>query len=85
MRHYDPFLWKRAGAGYYDGHAALSHDPWPTFSLGNNKAGNPFRMKYRERHGLHEYRALIGFLKRLIFAQRGFDPEDRHMPKPPWQ
>jgi prepilin-type N-terminal cleavage/methylation domain-containing protein len=84
MGYYDPFLWKRGGVGYYDGHAGLSRDPWPTFSLGNNKAGAPFRMRYRERRAFHEYKALKSFMKRLIFAQRGFDPEDTYMPKPPW-
>ena len=59
-------------------------DPWPTISLGNNEAGAPFRMCYGGRRGFHEFQAITGFMRRLIFAQRGFDPEDQYMPKPPW-
>ena len=83
--YYDPFLWKRGGIGFYDGHARLMRDPWPTMSLGNNKAGAPFRMKWNlDRRGMHEVRAITEFMKRLIFAQRGFDPSDQYLPKKPY-
>ncbi len=84
FRYYDPFLWKRGGVAYYDGHAELMRDPWPTFSLGNNPAGGPFRMDYGQRRAFHEYQAIVEFMKNLIFAQRGFDPESRYLPDPPF-
>ncbi len=78
---YDPFLWKRGGGGYYDGHAALLRDPWPTFNLGTNYR-NPgsehLRLSGTGQRGYDEMLVLELYLRFLSHAQRGWDIADRY-------
>lgn len=87
--YFDPFLWPKGGVGCYDGHAELWRDPWPTKTLGNNErsgANSIYRMRggYRNRRDFDETKGIQGFMSRLIFAQRGIDPEQSLLPKPPF-
>jgi hypothetical protein len=69
---FNPFLWKRGGVGWYDGHAELYRDPWPTFKLGNNTRLKPWRGgSGAGARQMDELDALMGFVLRLIYAQRG--------------
>jgi len=77
---HDPFqtlLWKRAGVGYYDGHAQLLRDPWPCFELGNNKRRGSWRTMSLQARSWDEMMALQEYIKMLIYAQRGV-PSDRY-------
>lgn len=85
---WDPFLWPRGGVCYYDGHAALERDPWPTYESGNNLRVDPkwYRNKSKAARIFDETEALIGYMSHLAYAQRGVDAlqiagED---PIPPW-
>ncbi len=73
-----PFLWKRGSVGCYDGHAALWRDPWPTFELPPvyTRSTN-WRLDGLGRPAWDEMEAVSMFMKRLIFAQRGFDARER--------
>ncbi len=75
-RYYDAFLWRRGGVGYYDGHAGLMRDPWPTFELGNRLRREPKEWRGRgiQRSGGEEINALGEWMERLFYAQRGFLP-----------
>ncbi len=68
-----PFLWPRAGVGFYDGHGGLVRDPWPTFELGNNKRYNqsPWRAQSKPPRGTDEYLGLQQFIMALMYFQRG--------------
>ncbi|MBN1346299.1 MAG: prepilin-type N-terminal cleavage/methylation domain-containing protein [Phycisphaerae bacterium] len=73
------FLWPQAGIGFYDGHAALMRDPWPTFEQGDNKrSANPSEFPWRfggaGPQWYSEYQAATNFVVALCFWQRGFDP-----------
>ncbi len=91
---YTPFLWKRGGVYFYDGHAALMRDPWPTFELGGgdglaaNLRGDPeeFRLHSTGARSFDEYNGISEFMCGLIFSQRGFDPRQRYANDPirPW-
>jgi len=79
---YEPFLWKRGGCGYYDGHAELKRDPWPTQQSGSGRTANrrtamptgAFRLKSLGARGDDEWMSVSRFMAELIFCQRGFDP-----------
>jgi len=74
-----PFLWKKGGAGYYDGHAALMRDPWPTFASGKNTRGSNYAWRFGStgvRYN-HEMFAIQTFIGALCYWQRGFDPAIR--------
>lgn len=82
---FDPLLWKRGGVACYDGHAELMRDPWPTFASGNNGRRGPWRSQASSGgRMLEEIMALQAFMTRIIYTQRGFDPQYRygHPPKP---
>jgi len=68
---FTPFLWKRAGAGYYDGHASLVRDPWPSFELGNNKRRTEWRDSGWGSRQADEHNALMQFVLSLMYFQRG--------------
>ncbi len=74
MFHLDLYVWKRGGVFYYDGHAALERDPWPTLPLGNNGTPGPFRGQADGRRVADEVEAMASFANAIICAQRGFDP-----------
>jgi len=68
----EPFLWGRGGIFWYDGHAQLERDPWPTFELGANKRVGIYRMQ--NGVGLRwfdEAGAVSAWMTHLLFAQRG--------------
>jgi prepilin-type N-terminal cleavage/methylation domain-containing protein len=74
---FTPFLWKRAGGGYYDGHAALVRDPWPTYELGNNKrnrVAGGYRLASAGGRSYDEINVLFEYIYYLSYAQRGWDP-----------
>ncbi len=93
---YSPFLWKRGGVFFYDSHAELMRDPWPTFESGGRDGLYPndrmepkeFRLKGRGARGMDEKAAVLEFMQNLIYAQRGFDPYERYggsgEPMVPW-
>jgi len=83
--YYTPFLWRRGGVGYYDGHAELIRDPWPTFRLGNRVNTGPWRMRFQQRCVFDEYRAINEFMKVIMYAQRGFSTDQTYVLKSPWQ
>ncbi len=72
-----PHLWKRGGVGFYDGHAALMRDPWPTYELGKNKRS---ATNYPWRFGsagprIDDERYIVRiFVTSMCYWQRGFDP-----------
>ncbi len=67
----EPFVWKRAGVGFYDGHADLMRDIWPTFELGNNTRTGPWRTQSTPSRMIDEMFALHEFIAFMIHAQRG--------------
>ena len=71
---FDPFLWKRGGTGFYDGHAELMRDPWPTFELGDNTRSSEWRLGSRRARQMHEMNIVKEYLLFLSHAQRGWDP-----------
>ena len=79
---YEPFLWKRGGCGFYDGHAELKRDPWPCQELGSGRQANrrkalpdgAFRLASLGARGNDEWESVTRFMMELIFCQRGFDP-----------
>jgi prepilin-type N-terminal cleavage/methylation domain-containing protein len=95
---YDPYLWKRGSACYYDGHAELLRDPWPTMSRSNSKAANgmeihgslrgkpPTGADRSSRFLRDEFPALMEYALWIIYAQRGMDPR-AYSTNPPirWQ
>jgi prepilin-type N-terminal cleavage/methylation domain-containing protein len=89
---YTPFLWKRGSVVYYDGHVELERDPWPTFELGSGKSQNKrtstryyWRLGSADARGQDEANAVQVYMMNLIYAQRGFDPEERYGYVPdPW-
>jgi prepilin-type N-terminal cleavage/methylation domain-containing protein len=82
LGYYTPFLWKRGGVGYYDGHSELIRDPWPTFRLGNRVTSGPWRMRFQQKSFFHEYRAINEFVKVVAYAQRGFSTDQRVLELP---
>ncbi len=73
-----PYLWKRGGAFYWDGHSELDRDPWPTYVLGSGPnsyyRSTPFRMKGVALNlAGREERAVTGYMSHLMYAQRGVD------------
>ncbi len=85
--YYDPFLWKLGSVGYYDGHAGLKRDPWPTFELGNNWrwAGvEHWRFQGMGARAWDEKLGVIEYLRNVVHAQRGFDPQEQFPGIPPW-
>lgn len=90
---YAPFLWKRGGVFFYDGHSELMRDPWPSFETGpsgalkaNTRAlPKEFRLKAVGRRSFDETNGVVQFMQNLIYAQRGFDPEALYkVPVRPW-
>jgi hypothetical protein len=78
---YPPFLWKQGGVFYWDGHAGLERDPWPTYPLA---AGAYSYVRpadgYRLQNGCgpppvqsREMSAIIAYMAHLLYAQRGVD------------
>ncbi len=70
--HLDPYVWKRGGIYFYDGHAALDRDPWPTLKLGNNPEPGPFRGMAGGLRFFDEFNAMIAYQSYIIYAQRGY-------------
>ncbi len=70
---FDPYLWKRAGVFYYDGHASLLRDPWPTKDLGDNTRRSPWRGSGWGARITDELEALKAYMLAISFAQRGID------------
>jgi prepilin-type N-terminal cleavage/methylation domain-containing protein len=75
----EPCLWPSGGVVYYDGHAQLFRDPWPTLTLGKNKRTGVWRdqadtifRRHDEEYGLFEYALYV------IYAQRGFNTKTRY-------
>jgi len=86
-----PFLWKKGGVAYYDGHADLMRDPWPTFEMPPDHlradGKEAFRNEGLGKSKWNEWFSIIAYMSELIFAQRGFDPVDRfgdNLIPPPW-
>ncbi len=73
---FQTFLWKRAGVGYYDGHAELLRDPWPCFELADNRRRGSWRTMGLQARQLDEMMALQEYIIGLAYAQRGI-PRDR--------
>jgi prepilin-type N-terminal cleavage/methylation domain-containing protein len=72
-----PHLWKRGGVGFYDGHAALMRDTWPTFPLGLNarvKGRHMWRFASTGIRMQDEKTAVKCFINYMCYWQRGFDP-----------
>ncbi|MBN1345171.1 MAG: hypothetical protein JXQ73_20925 [Phycisphaerae bacterium] len=66
------FLWPQGGVAYYDGHAGLMRDPWPTLELGRHVRVGPHRMQNAVGTlWFHEWNAVTEWMKRLLHAQRG--------------
>ncbi len=85
---WNPFLWKSGGIAYYDGHAQLDRDPWPTFELGNNRRIAPkhIRNKSYAARMSDELEALMIYMQKMLWAQRGLDISlvAGSVPIPPW-
>jgi prepilin-type N-terminal cleavage/methylation domain-containing protein len=88
---YDPYLWKRGGTCYYDGHAELKRDPWPTMSRANSKDkdgtedhGSLRGQADRASRFFEEFSALAEFSLWIVYAQRGMDPRTFNKPAPVW-
>ncbi|MBN1342473.1 MAG: prepilin-type N-terminal cleavage/methylation domain-containing protein [Phycisphaerae bacterium] len=70
---FPPFLWKRGGVFWYDGHASLERDPWPSYPLGDKHIrGGVLRMQ----NGVgatwfKEFSAIGDWMIHLLYAQRG--------------
>ena len=79
----EPFLWKRGSLYWYDGHASLDRDPWPTFELGNNIRVGVYRMQngVGDRF-FDEAEAVMAWMDHLLFAQRGYYNESAEIQ--PW-
>jgi len=80
--YYDLFLWKLGGGGYYDGHAGLRRDPWPSFELGNNErweSKEPWRLGSMGARQFDEVWAIMEYMVSLLYAQRGFDPSEQFL------
>ncbi len=87
---YEPYLWKRGGVAYYDGHADLKRDPWPTLSRSQSIAEDewhgPFRGQTdRPLRYFQEWAALSEFSLWIIYAQRGMDPREHGQDPPVFQ
>ncbi len=81
----DPFVWPRGGIFCYDSHAELRREPWPCLPLGNNTLSKPFRLGHEGPRLLDEMKALPEYMRALLFAQRGFDPQEAYgNPPVPW-
>lgn len=75
-----PHLWKRGGVGFYDGHAELMRDPWPTFELGENErspANSIWRFGSKRFRYPDEVSAVKAFISAMTYWQRGFDARQR--------
>ncbi|MBN1345170.1 MAG: hypothetical protein JXQ73_20920 [Phycisphaerae bacterium] len=70
----DPFVWPQGGVAFYDGHASLMRDPWPTFELGSNRRRGPWRAEGLGARLGDELMALQDYLLYMIHAQRGAGP-----------
>ncbi len=69
-----PFLWKRGGLFFYDGHSELMRDPWPCFPLspGYTRKG-PFRGDASDGVGMAaEGVGIQAYMSWLLYAQRGY-------------
>ena len=79
---YVSFLWPQGGVGFYDGHAGLRRDPWPTFELGSGIEGrrryDVWRGDGSGASGFDEIMAILQWMTDLIYAQRGFDAPARY-------
>lgn len=90
---YPPFLWKRGGIFYWDGHSDLGRDPWPTYELGSGqyvyRREGPFRMDGPTpvTVATRELNAITAYMSHLIYAQRGIDASQLSGGEqiPPWQ
>ncbi len=81
-----PFLWKRGGVFYYDGHAALMRDVWPAFELkgesdrlSRNRV-TPFRMGSAGANQALEQNAIVEYCTHLLYAQRGYSNPAKPIP-----
>lgn len=88
---YVPFLWRQGSIGYYDGHAGLRRDPWPTYELGSGyearlrQTPGEFRCQGQGKSGFDEVYAIVQYIQNLLYAQRGFDAVARYGQIPrPW-
>ncbi len=78
---FTPVRFKRGGVGYYDGHADLMRDPWPTFEIGNVTRSQDDYMWRRGGKGPHswlELQACTEFINILCYRQRGFSLTERY-------
>ncbi len=89
---FDPFLWPRGGVFFYDSHAELMRDPWPTFALSNTQRGHyrdeskgMFRGEGRGATGFYELNAIQHYISWIVYAQRGYDPTANGGEPPQWQ
>ena len=71
----EPFLWKRGGTFFYDGHAGLLRDPWPTRELADNTRSAPYRIASEGCRWPHEEKAILEYCSHLLYAQRGYQPD----------
>ncbi|MBN1346875.1 MAG: prepilin-type N-terminal cleavage/methylation domain-containing protein [Phycisphaerae bacterium] len=68
-----PFVWKRAGTGFYDGHADLFRDPWPAIEVPGHPRRGPWRGMSRGTDNASEFNALMEFMMGMVFIQRGIE------------
>ncbi len=75
------FVWPQGGVGFYDGHAELMRDPWPSFELNDNTRRDgddgTFRMASENWRYFDEFTAITSFIGALTYWQRGFDAIQR--------
>ncbi|MBN1345172.1 MAG: hypothetical protein JXQ73_20930 [Phycisphaerae bacterium] len=65
------YLWPQGGVGYYDGHAGLMRDPWPTLELPPYIRIGPGRMQNGVGAAWFcEFNAVSAWMLRLLHAQR---------------
>ena len=70
-----PFLWKKGGVYFYDGHAELMRDPWPTRVMADHPRSDPieFRGNAKSVDIGAEGPGLDQYINWLLYAQRGHD------------
>lgn len=73
---YPPFLWKQGAVGFYDGHAGLQRDPWPTYELGEGvsqrrrSSSGAFRTQGLGKSGFDEINAIQHYRSILSCGMR---------------
>ncbi|MBN1342413.1 MAG: prepilin-type N-terminal cleavage/methylation domain-containing protein [Phycisphaerae bacterium] len=83
-----PFLWKRGGVFFYDSHAELFRDPWPTFAIGSgyqrNDNNGERRGEGKGAAGYRELNALSAYIGWILYAQRGYTNSSSGGAPPRW-